>query len=164
MERPKHDAAATSREDDFRDYEERDIDGGWPYADEDASGKPGNAGYGASESNFDRASAPPAEIADEPVIDSTGGPVAAPSSVDPAIDDDALGERIAAALEDNGLDQEVLTITVHDSVAELSGRVDTDEEKNRLIRVAIAVPGVRNIIDGLTLSGVDSHIPSDVTE
>ena len=164
MERPKHDTAVTSREDDFRDYEARDIDGGWPYADEDAHGRPGNAGYGMTDSNFDSAAHPPAEIADEPAIHSDGGPSPAPSSVDPAIDDDALGEQIAAALENNGLDGEVLTITVHNGVAELAGRVDTDEEKSELLRVALAVPGVRNVKDGLKLSGVDSHIPTDVTE
>jgi HSP20 family molecular chaperone IbpA len=164
MERPKHDPAATSREDDFRDSEERDLNGGWPYADEDALGKPGNAGYGMSDSNFDRAARPPAEIAEDTEIDSSGGPAPALSSVDPAIEDDSIGERIAVALESNGLDGEVLTITVHDGVAELEGRIDTDEEKSELLRVALAVPGVRNVTDKLTLSGVDSHIPSDVTE
>ena len=36
MARPKRDPAATSREEDFRDYEERETDEGWPYADQDA--------------------------------------------------------------------------------------------------------------------------------
>ena len=80
------------------------------------------------------------------------------------IEDDAIGEQIALAFESNGLDSENITINVHQGIAELSGRVDTDEEKSKLVRVALAVPGVENVTDALTLSGVDGHIPTDVTE
>ena len=164
MARPKRDPAATSREDDFRDYEEREIDEGWPYADEDAVKTGENVGYGTSESNFDKVDGPGAEIADAPAIASQGGPSLSPSSEDPVIEDDAIGEQIALAFESNGLDSENITINVHQGIAELSGRVDTDEEKSKLVRVALAVPGVENVTDALTLSGVDGHIPTDVTE
>tara|TARA_Y100000815_G_C13289553_1_gene480237 strand:+ start:360 stop:854 length:495 start_codon:yes stop_codon:yes gene_type:complete len=164
MARPKRDPAATSREEDFRDYEERETDEGWPYADQDAVKTGENTGYGTSESNFDRAEGPGAEIADAPMIASEGGPSISPSSEDPVIEDDAIGEQIALAFESTGLDGETVTINVHRGVAELSGRVDTDEEKSKLVRIALAVPGVRNVTDALTLSGVDSHIPPDVTE
>ncbi|MDK1488841.1 hypothetical protein QN219_02040 [Sinorhizobium sp. 7-81] len=44
------------REEDYRDFEERNIRDGWPYSDQPdaASSKPKNRAYGEPEANFDR--------------------------------------------------------------------------------------------------------------
>jgi hypothetical protein len=43
-ERPKE----TTREEDYRDYEERDLRDGWPYADADGGRRKSNEAYGAA--------------------------------------------------------------------------------------------------------------------
>ena len=45
-----------SREEDYRDYDTRNIDDGWPYADQAGATAPpvGNAAYGDTAANFDR--------------------------------------------------------------------------------------------------------------
>ena len=164
MARPKRDPSALSREEDYRDYEAREIDEGWPYSDEDGEKKAANIGYGNSESNFDETEVPGAEISANTAIESSGGPSVFPEDEDAIIEDDAIGEQIALAYEANDLDGRDVTITVHKGIADLSGRVDSDADKAKLIRVALAVPGVKNVTDGIILSGVDTHIPSDVTE
>ncbi len=50
------DKKPVSREEDYRDYEERNRDEGWPYSDEPGatSADPGNRPYGETPANFDR--------------------------------------------------------------------------------------------------------------
>lgn len=163
MARPKT-HHRTSREDDFRDYDDRSIREGWPYADEDAIAAEENGAYGASESNFDRADGPAAEIADDPAIESEGGPALDPASADDAIADDALEETIVEMLEEHDLNGNRFTVTVHDAVATIAGRVETPEERVVLTRLILSVPGVRNVVDELHMTGVDSHIPPDAND
>lgn len=155
----------TSREEDFRDYEERDGDEGWPYPDLDSSQSKPNEAYGRSPAGLEADPNVGAEIAGGPAIRSEGGPTLAQGITSESIEDDALAERIYDGLSqypDLGLEQ--VTVTVRQGVAELSGSVETRQASARAEQIAAATPGVAAVRNGLVLNGVDSHIPGDATE
>jgi osmotically-inducible protein OsmY len=155
----------TSREEDFRDYEERDLDEGWPYPDLDSGQSKRNEAYGRSPAGLEGGSNDGVEIASNPVIQSEGGPSLSQSVASEAIEDDALEEQIYdrfSQYPDLGDDQ--VTVTVRHGVAELSGRVETQEISVRAEQIAAATPGVVAVRNALVLIGVDSHIPRDATE
>lgn len=146
------------REEDYRDYNERDISDGWPYADEEVVAKK-NEAYGVEFDDEDKTSV---EISDEPVIDSQGGPSLFPEAAEEAVEDDgieeALYERITNTRrwEDNQL-----TVTVHAGVATLEGEVETEHDRQLINQIALSTPGVADTINRIILIGVDSHIPTD---
>jgi hypothetical protein len=68
VEKVMADRKQVSREDDFRDLEQRDIRDGWPYADKDADPREArNAPYGAPDANFDQLDNDGVEVSLDPV-------------------------------------------------------------------------------------------------
>lgn len=153
-----------SREEDFRDYEQRDIDEGWPYADKSgSSSSPVRNGEYGSSGNFDRernggfhvdgiqADGAENRIRDRGVPDSIGGE-----------DADELEERVSEALENlDGLQLEMIDLHVDGTTVVLEGMVDDDALIRRIVATSLRVPGVSRVINRITAGGVDSHIPDD---
>jgi osmotically-inducible protein OsmY len=155
----------TSREEDYRDYDERDLDDGWPYPDGDTAKKKRNEAYGAAPAGLEGDANPGAEIAANPEIRSGGGPALAQGIAREAIDDDALEEQIFDQLSNrDDIDEDQITVTVRDGIAELTGRVDRADATFIAEQIAGAVPGVRFVRNRLVSMGIDSHIPSDATD
>lgn len=158
-------ARETSREEDYRDYEERDLDNGWPYPDNDTSRKKRNEAYGAPPAGLEGDINPGAEIAGNPEIRSEGGPALAQGIAREAIDDDALEEQIFDQLSDReDIDESQITVTVHDGIVELTGSVDGTDATFVAEQIAGAVRGVRFVRNRLVSIGIDSHIPNDATD
>ncbi|HWU64418.1 MAG TPA: BON domain-containing protein [Ensifer sp.] len=152
----------TAREEDYRDYDKRNIGDGWPYADEDGLPAEPNAPYGTSGSNLDESGRVGVEIASRPEISSHGGPSLSPFSEGDVIEDDVLEERVTDFLsEREDFDAELITVTVHDGVATLSGEVETAAARALATTLTLSIPGIRGCRNELVLIGVDSHIPSD---
>jgi osmotically-inducible protein OsmY len=160
------DTSETAREEDYRDYEERDLNEGWPYADADGSGgRKRNAAYGQSAANFDAEENPGVEVAGQAAIVSEGGPALSKTIAHGAIEDDALEEEIAERLSlDDRIDESQITVTVHSGVVELDGSVETREEQLIAEQIVEGVSGIRIVRNKLVLTGLDSHIPYDATE
>ncbi len=156
----------TGREEDYRDYEDRDVNEGWPYAD----GTPGrqtrigNGSYGQSAENFDQAGNPGFERSSDTVIESANGPDLFGDDTEADVNDDALEDRISTALEDSEIETAGVDLTVRRGAVWLSGTVDTSHERGRIEAMIYAVPGVIKIRNGLTTSGVDEGIPADWDE
>jgi hypothetical protein len=158
-------ARETSREEDYRDYEERDLNDGWPYPDDDTSKKKRNEAYGAAPAGLEGDTNPGAEIAGNPEIRSEGGPALAQGIAREAIDDDVLEEQIFDEFSNrDDIDESQITVTVHDGIAELTGSVDGTDATFVAEQIAGAVPGVRFVRNRLVSMGIDSHIPSDATD
>jgi hypothetical protein len=162
MDRQKNTETETAREEDYRDYDKRNIGEGWPYADEDLQPASRNAPYGTSTSNLDESGNVGAEISGEPAMESHGGPSVAASLEHRSIEDDGLEEKISERLETiKELDPDLITVTVHNRVATLEGHVDTESLRMRAQTLALEVKDVRGCVNRLVLIGADSHIPSD---
>ena len=162
----RRDVSETAREEDYRDYEERDLEQGWPYSDADRDrGRKRNAAYGQSGANFDSEGNPGVEIAGQTEIASEGGPSIAKGFAHDAIDDDALEEEISDKLSlDDRIDESQITVTVRNGIAEIGGSVETREEQFVAEQIIEGVSGIRIVRNRLVLTGIDSHIPSDAAE
>ena len=162
------DRKQASREEDFRDYEERDINDGWPYPDDDDARRAGqNVPYASRGADPDRLDNEGVALTRDPAArDVDGAPLPFADGTDDAIVDDDLEARIMEALEQDGrIDPGTLELTIRDGVAELDGAVDSEEDRRHLIGFLRRVKGVRDVrADGLGTRGVDSHVPRDVTE
>lgn len=163
MAAPKNPNLTTAREEDYRDYEDRNIGEGWPYADDDMLPAPKNDAYGQPHSNFDETGHVGAEISRKPVIDSEGGPNISATREAGLIEDDDLEVRISDILEQDERvgSPELITITVHRRVATLDGKVETEEMRRLSETLALSVSGVEGCLNNLILIGADSHIPKD---
>lgn len=154
-----------SREDDYRDYDQRNLGDGWPYADgPGATATPvENRGYGETGANFDRdrnegfrveqvdADGREPEIA-TPVLPMTDG----------REDDDQLESDVTEALEEFDDSQLAgLDIHVDGQVVTLRGSIDTAEERRAIELKVLGVAGVGQVKNFITTLGVDSHIPDD---
>lgn len=154
-----------SREEDYRDFEQRDIENGWPYDDgAGAASRPvGNGAYGESGANFDRERNGGYRVTN---VDADGGQAPLVSPVLPETDhrenSDQLEADVAAALEDlpdvllNALD-----IHADGRVVTLRGAVDTAEERRMIELRVVAVSGVSAVRNMITTMGIDTHIPGD---
>lgn len=156
----------TGREDDYRDYEERDVEEGWPYADATPGSetKVGNGSYGAGEENFDEAGNPGFQRSDETVIESKNGPDLFGDETEADVDDDALEDVIANVLEDSDIETASVEIKARRGAVWLKGAVDTAQERRKIELMIYAVPGVVSIRNDLEASGVDGGIPADWDE
>lgn len=154
-----------SREDDYRDYDQRNIGEGWPYADgPGATAAPvENRGYGETGANFDRERNEGFRVdrveagGFEPALATPDEP-----STEGREEDDQLESDISVALED--FDDTILTgldIHVDGNVVTLRGAVDTPEERRALELKVLGVDGVGQVKNFITTLGVDSHIPTD---
>ena len=162
----RRDTTETAREEDYRDYEERDLSDGWPYADANGDrGRKRNAAYGQFEANFHSEGNPGVEVAGETAIVSEGGPAISKDIAHDAIDDDALEEEVSDRLSlDDRIDESQITVTIHHGVAELSGSVETRDQQFVAEQIVATVSGIRIVRNRLVLTGLDSHIPYDATE
>ena len=155
----------TSREEDYRDYEERDLEEGWPYADLEVAMTKRNEAYGAAPAGFDGDGNPGSEITGETAIRSHGGPVVSQRVAHEAIDDDALEEEIYDQLSNcRDVVYDQITVTVRDGVAKLTGDIETVQASAVAAQLVAAVPGVRAVYNLLVPIGLDSHIPADATD
>ncbi|QLF70559.1 BON domain-containing protein [Peteryoungia desertarenae] len=154
-----------SREDDYRDYDQRDITDGWPYDDGAGAGaKPvENRSYGETASNFDRERNEGFRINE---VDAKG---AEPQPATPVLpttdrreDDDQLESDImdALALEDD-VTLAAIDLHVDGHRVTLRGSVDTAEDRRRIELKTLGVAGVSQVVNHITTIGIDSHIPRD---
>jgi hypothetical protein len=157
-----------SREEDFRDYEERDIRDGWPYSDNDDGRKAGgNAPYGARGSELDQIDNERLAVTSDPdARDVDGAPKPFSDEEAGTISNDDLEARIMEALEEDGrVELDMLQIFIRGGVAELEGAVDSEDDRKHLLRLVRSVKGVRDVsAAGLTTRGIDSHIAADSAE
>jgi hypothetical protein len=161
MAAPNKTTTDKDREEDFRDYEQRDIGDGWPYADGEPV-KKHNAAYGETSDELDPTNA---EIATDTFIDSEGGPTLFPDEEQGNISDDGIEEEIANKLSNSGRwDDTQIEITVRSGIVTLEGEVETEHERQLINQVALRTAGVKDTQNNLVLIGVDSHIPSDADE
>lgn len=154
-----------SREEDYRDYDSRNIDDGWPYADQAGAGaRPvGNAAYGDPSANFDRernkgysVDSADAEGLEEPVSDRR-----TPATVGVEESDD-LEERVSNALEELDLvPMETLDLRADGTTVTVEGEVDDQQTARKIVAAIKRVPGVGRVQNELTLLGIDSLIPDD---
>lgn len=162
---PKRDIDDISREEDFRDYDDRNIDDGWPYADKPgaASGPLDNAAYGKSAPNTEK-DRNPGFLVDEAGFDGLEEPQR--DSLRPGTagleDWDDLEERITDAIDVLGIvDMDLIDIHVDRNTVTIEGQVDDAATSHRIIRATQNVAGVGRIFNHLRLAGVDSRIPDD---
>lgn len=153
-----------SREEDYRDFEQRDLEDGWPYADESgASRKPvGNAAYGEAGGDFDRERDQGVRITRSG--EEAGDPPAYPETGDErrTEDEDQLESDIAALIEDiPGVNSDAIDIRVEGRVVTLGGSVDTADERRLLEMKVLGVRGVERVRNRIETIGSDSHIPRD---
>ncbi|RWX78328.1 BON domain-containing protein [Neorhizobium lilium] len=154
-----------TREEDYRDYDTRNIDQGWPYADKPgaASDAVENAAYGDPEANFDRErnggfliDSAGADGLEEPLVDSE-----APGTVGLEVSDD-LEERITDALDElDVIEMNSIDVHVDQGNVTIEGTVDEADTARKIIRAIQGIAGVRKVTNNLQLVGVDSRIPDD---
>ncbi|MBT9370149.1 BON domain-containing protein [Rhizobium sp. CSW-27] len=154
-----------SREEDYRDYDTRNIDDGWPYADPAGAGAGpvDNAAYGDPSANFDRERNKGYQVDS---ADSTGleEPVSdrrTPATIGMEESDD-LEERVSDAID--ALDivaMETIDVRADGSTVTLEGEVDDAATARRIVAEVRRVPGVGRVVNELTLLGIDSLIPDD---
>lgn len=152
----------TSREEDYRDFEARDLDDAWPYPDQDAATVKRNEAYGGSPAGVESDGNPGSEVTDGPAIQSRGGPAISREIAHDAIEDDGLEEEITDLISNHDeLDADQITVTVLQGIVALSGSVETARASALAERIAAGVSGVGGVRNGLVLTGLDSHIPGD---
>ncbi|NTF46598.1 transporter [Rhizobium sp. AC27/96] len=154
-----------SREEDYRDYEDRDEREGWPYADEDAkaSSNPENAAYGDTTANFDEEpnSSFIIDATDEIGAEEDTAHTANPLSPD-RIDSDQLEAVITERLaEVNDVDADSIDVKAENGIVTLEGSVDTVRLARHIETLVLSVAGVLEVRNNLRTMGVDSHIPPD---
>ncbi|MBX4954379.1 BON domain-containing protein [Rhizobium lentis] len=156
-------APELSREEDYRDLEERNLDDGWPYADGTAAGAPANRPYGETAANFD--SDPNTGFRIDGT-DKDGNENRLKDSLRAgAIDrdeSDELEARVNDALE-NIPEVDINSIEVHADghVITLEGSVETIGIARKVELGALSVDGVHHVRNNLQLTGVDAHIPNE---
>lgn len=153
----------TGREEDYRDYEERDLEEGWPYADTTPGSETriGNSSYGEANKNFDDAGNPGFQRSNDTTIESANGPDLFGDDTEADVNDDALEEAIANALSDSDIDTSSMDLKVRRGKALLTGAVETAHDRDRIERFIYDVPGISAVRNELTLRGADGNIPSD---
>jgi len=154
---------STGREEDYRDYEERDLAEGWPYADSvpGSQVKPGNGAYGLGQENFDETDNPGFERAGETAIESAEGLDLFGEETEADTEDDALEETISNTLSDNGIDMSAMDLKVRRGIALLTGAVETAQDRRRIAVAISDMPGITEVRNRLTTRAADGNIPSD---
>jgi hypothetical protein len=154
-----------TREEDYRDYEQRDLDEGWPY-DDDAGAKsrrPANRPYGGTEANFDEETNKGYTVAktDESGQQERQQEIPPPGTSGLENADD-LEERVMDALSDlPGVTPETIDVRAEGTRIILEGEVDDAITARHLEAKALAVDGVRSVKNNISIIGVDANIPTD---
>lgn len=154
-----------TREEDYRDYEERDLQDGWPYGDDAgaSSRTSDNRPYGQTDANFDQDSSKNFTVTR---TDADGQQERQPDSLMSRtrgleISDD-IEERVMDALSEvEGVSTEMIDIRSEGTVVILEGEVDDAATARSLVKVAQRVAGVTGVRNNLTIIGVDANIPDD---
>ncbi|KQY20029.1 BON domain-containing protein [Rhizobium sp. Root482] len=156
-------AKPTGREEDYRDYEERDLAEGWPYADSVSGSqvKPANGAYGRGQENFDETDNPGFERAADTAIESADGLDLFGEETEADTEDDALEETISNTLSDNGIDMSAMDLKVRRGIALLTGAVETAQDRRRIALAISETPGISEVRNRLTTRSADGNIPSD---
>ena len=63
-----------------------------------------------------------------------------------------LANSVAAQLQSGSLRGYAVDISCKDGVVELTGRVADGVQREQVIRTALAVPGVKSVVDGITVN------------
>lgn len=162
---PKRDVNDISREEDFRDFDDRNLDDGWPYADKpgQAAGPVDNAAYGNTSPETETGRNP-GFLIDEAGFDGLEEPQR--DSLRPGTTGlenwDDLEERITDAIDALGIvDMDLIDIHVDRNNVTIEGQVDDAATSHGIIRAAQKVNGTGRIINHLRLAGVDSRIPDE---
>ncbi|PZM10793.1 BON domain-containing protein [Rhizobium tubonense] len=154
-----------TREEDYRDYEERDLQDGWPY-DDDAGAKsqePGNRPYGETAANFDEDTNKGYTVVD---TDETGQQERQAEQLSAGTrgreNADDLEERVMDALSGfEGVSPELIDVRAEGSTIILEGQVDDAITARHLELKALGIPGVTQVKNNLSIIGVDANIPDD---
>ncbi|MDR7147225.1 BON domain-containing protein [Rhizobium sp. BE258] len=163
---PKTDDKSTiSREEDYRDYEERNLDDGWPYSDSPgaSSAKPANGAYGETSANFDRDRNGGFRIdgTDEDGNENRLRDSLTADMIDRSESDD-LEARVSENLENiPDLDAESIDVHADGHTITLEGSVETIGIARKAELGALSVDGVHHVRNRLETTGVDSHIPNE---
>lgn len=154
------------REEDYRDYQDRDNRDGWPYSDESglSSPNPENREYGTTPANFDEEpnSGVIGDTADADGLEEdtayTMGPL--PPS---RIDNDELEATITERLiESKDIDADSIEVHADNGIVTLEGSVETQAVAEQAEALGLSTPGVVKVHNNLKTISVDSHIPPDV--
>ncbi|WP_027997671.1 BON domain-containing protein [Sinorhizobium arboris] len=156
---------ALSRDEDYRDYEERNLREGWPYSDGSGSSSrsPENRSYGTTGANFDEERGK-GYIVDEAGADgleensADGGRPLPPDRIDSDELEAAITDRLSASGE---AEANSIEVRAEKGIVTLEGAVETLAMARRLGAIVEAVPGVLEVRNNLQTLGVDSHIPDD---
>ncbi len=154
-----------SREEDYRDYDTRNIDDGWPYADQAGAtaGPVDNAAYGDTDANFDRERNKGFQVdsADETGLEEPVNDRATPATKGIEESDD-LEERVSDAIEQMDLvAMETIDIRADGTTVTIEGEVDDAQTARQIVAHVRRVPGVGKVVNALTLLGIDSLIPDE---
>lgn len=159
------DKTSLSREEDYRDFEERNVDDGWPYADGAGSraASPDNRAYGETAANFDRERNQGFRIdgTDEDGNENRLKDGLQADSIDRGESDD-LEARVNENLE-NIPDVDIDSIEVHADghVVTIEGSVETIGIARKVELGALSVDGVHHVRNKLQMIGLDAHIPNE---
>ncbi|MBB3657122.1 osmotically-inducible protein OsmY [Rhizobium sp. BK650] len=159
------DKSSRSREEDYRDFEERNLDDGWPYA--DGSGAKAadseNRAYGETSANFDRDRNSGFRIdgTDEDGNENRLKDSLQPDTID-RDESDELEARVHDNLE-NIPDVDINSVEVHANghIVTLEGSVETIGIARKVELSALSVDGVHHVRNRLEVTGVDAHIPNE---
>ena len=150
-----------SRSEDYRDFEERNIDDGWPYADTpgSSSAAPENGAYGETPANFDSGDNPGFRVDG---IDRDGNQNRLKDSLRADTidrdDSDDLEARVTENIE-NVPEVDIGSIEVHADghVVTVEGSVETIGIARKVELAASSVDGVRHVRTRLQTTGVDAR-------
>ena len=155
----------TTREEDYRDYEERDLKDGWPYDDDaGARSEPSdNRPYGETDANFDEGSNKSFTVAK---ADASGQQEREPDTLTSTTrglaDSDDLEERVMDALtEVEGANPEMIDVRSEGTVIILEGEVDDAATALQRGRVARSISGVTNGRNLMEWIVCDANSPDD---
>lgn len=154
-----------SREEDYRDYQDRDSRDGWPYSDDSGLGSadPENRGYGATPANFDEEpdTGVIVDAADASGLEEDTARSAGPLPAD-RIDSDALEATITDWLDQSDeIDADSIDVHADNGIVTLEGSVETHSLLRDIEVFVLSLPGVAEVRNNLRTIGVDSHIPPD---
>ncbi|MDK1384653.1 BON domain-containing protein [Sinorhizobium sp. 8-89] len=147
------------REEDYRDFEERNIRDGWPYSDQPdaAPNKPKNRAYGEPEANFDREQKSGFSIEGKEEV---GTDSQLTSKQEPIRQSDDLEVRVTEYLESmEDLDINSIDVHARGGTIILEGAVETAAIARKIELAVLSFHGVRHVRNNLRVAGVDARVP-----
>lgn len=151
------------REEDYRDFEERNITEGWPYSDKPGatSNSPKNRAYGEPAANFDRERNPGFEV--EGMEEATDeSQLSSQQESARQSDNDDLEVRVTEFLDTmEGVDTNNIDVRAHGSTIVLEGAVETIDIARKIELAVLSFKGVRHVRNRLRAVGVDARIPDE---